>query len=68
VPVTVPEAAEVLGLVALEELEELDEPDELELPAVGALVVPLAVVPPLYGVLADVLPPAAAAVDDVEVW
>jgi hypothetical protein len=58
VPVTVPELAELELL------------DELELPAVGALLVPvpLAAVPALYGVLADELPPAAAAVDDVEVW
>src|SRR4051794_3826461 len=34
VPVTVPDVAELLGLAALEAL------DELELPAVGALVVP----------------------------
>jgi hypothetical protein len=53
VPVTVPDVAELLGVAAL---EELDEP------------VPLAVVLPLNGVAADVLPPAAAAVDDVEVW
>src|SRR3954447_4330695 len=56
-PVTVPDAAEL-------------EPDELDEPVAGALVVPAAPVepvPPLYGVLAEVLPPAAATVDDVEV-
>src|SRR4051812_11588440 len=57
VPVTVPEVAEPVVL-----------PAELESPVVGALVAPLAEVLPLYGVLAEELPPAAAAVDDVEVW
>src|SRR3954466_5080945 len=55
-PVTLPDAAE---------LEELDEP------VAAALVEPAApveVVLPLYGMLAEELPPAAAAVDDVEVW
>src|SRR5689334_16760777 len=59
VPVTVPDVAEVVGLAALEEPAELDEPAEPE---------PLAVVLPEYGVLAELLPPAAAASDDVEVW
>jgi hypothetical protein len=68
VPVTVPDVAELLGLAASDEVDELELPDELEpleeleLPVVGAAVLPL------YGVLADVLPPAAAAVEDVEVW
>src|SRR3954451_4409080 len=56
VPVTVPDVAEPVVLPALELL------DELELPFVGAVVAPLAVVLPLYGVLAEELPPAAAAV------
>jgi hypothetical protein len=76
VPVTVPDVAALLGLAAVEELDdealeelaELELLDEVEPSAVGALVVPLAVVLPLYGVLAEELPPAAAAVDDVEVW
>src|SRR4051812_38964027 len=76
VPVTVPDVAELLGPAALEDVELLDElepVDESVPPAVGAVVVPavpepLAVVLPLYGVAADVLPPAAAAVDEVEVW
>jgi hypothetical protein len=47
VPVTVPDVAALLGLAALEEADELVPPDELEpvvaleLPAVGALVLPL---------------------------
>src|SRR4051794_38446420 len=76
VPVSVPDVAALLGLAAVEELDdealellaELELLDEVEPSAVGALVVPLAVVLPLYGVLAEELPPAAAAVDDVEVW
>jgi hypothetical protein len=65
VPVTVPDVAEPVELAALELLDELEL---LEFPVVGALVAPLAVVLPLYGVLTEEVPPAAAAVDDVEVW
>src|SRR4051812_24774418 len=63
-PVTVPDVAEPAEPAALEDVE------ELELPAVGVLVVPvpLVVLLPLKGVAAEVVPPAAAAVDDVEVW
>src|SRR3954449_3612281 len=67
VPVTVPDVAEPVVLAAPELLDELELLDEPELPVVGALVAPPAVVLPLYGVLAEVLPPAAATVDDVEV-
>src|SRR3954454_21625746 len=55
VPVNVPDVAEPVVLAALELL------DELELPVVGVVVLLL------YGVLAEVLPPTAATVEDVEV-
>jgi hypothetical protein len=72
-PVTV---FDVAAPLALDEAAALDEPAELELAELeledGAAVVPaallLAVVLPLYGVDAELLPPAAAAWDDVDVW
>src|SRR4051812_34648532 len=55
VPVTVPDVAELLTLAELAELELLVEPEPVDvLPAVP---VPVAVVLPLYGVAAEVLPP-----------
>src|SRR4051794_13430227 len=61
VPVTVPDVAEPVGLAAPAEPEPVDEPSSvegLELPVVDVLVLPV------YGVAAELLPPAAAAVDE----